>query len=223
MKLLFIHRSVGHNLILHGNLRERLHQAIPGLLFDDYDQNYDVLTHDDLHSEKPGLVFPGGNTRPEDFADIFTDKATPEATAIRDMALAYDVVILKSCYPNSNIRSPAELDAVQGCYRQIAKFFAADRPNKQLIILTSPPLRKNRTSMGNAQRARILAEWLAAEPHGPNTTVFNFFAELADARGFLRKEYQTVWPWDSHPSPKASREIAPRLTNFLAIHVRRKS
>ena len=153
-RVLFIHRSVGHNLLADGKVYDLLHASAPEIELHDYDQNVDILGAGAGAGKKQGFVFPGGNTRPEDYAEIFSSSIDPKYQPILDMAMAYDVIIIKSCYPNSNIKSAEELDRIQGYYQSIAKFFADKHPEKQLVILTSPPLRPWATKPRAAARAR---------------------------------------------------------------------
>ena len=135
--ILFIHRSVGQNLIHDGKLHELIHNT-GNFTLSDYNQNTDILTNSDGQQKKMGFLFPGGNTRPKDLAAIFSNKAATQYKPIQDMALQYDIVAIKSCYPNSNITSETELESIKQHYQAIADFFT--NHNKNLILLTSPPL-----------------------------------------------------------------------------------
>ena len=204
---IFIHRSVGHNLIHDVELY--------------YDHNTDTLTYAPGEQKKMGYVFPGKNTTPKDYAELFSENVDSEFKQIQAWALRYDVVILKSCYPNSNIKSDKELQPIQNYYKQISEFFNK-KPNKQLILLTTPPLTPLMTKVASAKRARILANWLTNTNFGNNIHVFNFFDMLAtpqDKRqaNMLRKSYRRLLPFNSHPNQKASREIAPKLVSFLSL------
>ncbi len=218
--VLFIHRSVGHNLIHDGSVYDLLKRRKTPFTFNDYDQNTDTLTDADGQQQAPGFTFPGGNTRPADYAEIFSEEVAPHYQPIQDKALAHDIIIIKSCYPNSNIASDNELAAIKDHYQSIAAFFAL-RKDKQLIILTSPPLVPLLTKKGHADRARQLATWLQNETLATNVSVFNFFDLLAapdQGRGanMLRRTYRRWLPVDSHPNAKASREIAPKFIDYLS-------
>jgi len=218
--VIFIHRSVGHNLVHDGGVYDLARNSSPAFDFSDYDQNIDLLTDKSGSQQKMGFTFPGGNTRPVDFAAIFTDAVAPEHKAIQDLALGYDVIVLKSCYPNSNIASDNELENIKQYYRSIAQFFST-LTDKQLVLLTSPPLAPIMTKAPAARRARQLSEWLATTKLGSNVSVFNFFDLLATPKGQrganrLRKGYRRWLPFDSHPNPKASKEIAPKFVEYIS-------
>ncbi|HSX02135.1 MAG TPA: hypothetical protein VLI05_02350 [Candidatus Saccharimonadia bacterium] len=215
---LFIHRSVGRNLLHDGRVRELLKAAKAPLILDDYDQNIDVLTTESGRT-KLGLNFPGGDTRPQDYAAIFSAQRAESSAPILELALSYDRIVIKSCYPNSHITSDEQLEAVKGHYQSIARFFA-DHATKQLIIVTSPPLVPLKTNPAAARRARILATWLADSKLGQNVSVFNLFDQLAapesePGANLLRRPYRRWLPLDSHPNARASREVAPRFVKRL--------
>jgi hypothetical protein len=136
-RVLFIHRSVGRNLLHDGRVRELL-GANATVSLDDYDQNIDVLASGNTR-QKLGLIFPGNDTKPQDYAAIFSTVISNAHAPILKLALDYDVIVIKSCYPNSHIVSDAQLEEIKGHYQSIADYFAK-LPTKQLIILTSPPL-----------------------------------------------------------------------------------
>ncbi|MBP6880687.1 hypothetical protein KBC31_03620 [Candidatus Saccharibacteria bacterium] len=71
MKVLFVHRSVGKNFIKDGRLREKLNGR--HIDFDDYDQNDDIFTLNDLSTTHPQFIFPHNDTKPASYSDIFSD------------------------------------------------------------------------------------------------------------------------------------------------------
>ena len=215
--IIFFHRSVGHNLIKDGKVHELI-GSTGKFAFSDYDQNTDVLTDTCGKQQKMGFLFPGGNTRPEDLSVIFSDNVAKQYKPIQDEALRHDIVIVKSCYPNSNINSAEELETIKRHYQSIFDFFVEH--NKNLVVLTSPPLTPLMTRSDRANRARQLAEWLVSSKFGDNIKVFDFFNLLAAPQdekcaNMLKKEYRRWLPLDSHPNAKASKEIVPKLVSFL--------
>lgn len=210
--LLFIHRSVGRNLITDGDLRTQLHHYYN---FSDYDQNYDTLTLSDKSQKQCEFNFPEDDTKPKSYAKIFSINANEEEAAIRDFILKHDIIAIKSCYANSNIKSAKELEDTKQSYKSIANFFN-NHSNKRLIILTSPPLSPIMTNAKNAERARSLSNWLASTDLSKNVSVFNFFDLLADSdSNRLKREYRRLMPFDSHPNSRASAEVASLFVNFI--------
>lgn len=207
MRVLFIHRSVGNNLIAQG----RLYELIDGdTELCDFNQNTGVL-RTKLGSEQTALKMPGGDTHPSNYAELFSDKSSD----MLDFVMNHDVVAIKSCYPNSNIKSDEELERIKNHYEAIASFFLS-HPEKRLIIFTSPPLQPLKTNTSNTARAMQLANWLTKGNLGNNVQVFDFFSLLADKKGYLKREYRRLIPFDSHPNKKANTTIAPVIAEVLA-------
>ena len=213
-RVIFLHRSVGENLIVEGRVYELLQQS-PGIDFCDFNQNTGVL-RDTNGSRRTEYEMPGSNTKPCDYAKLFSDNYS---SPLKDFVMTHDVVIIKSCYPNSNIKSAEELQMIKGYYRSIAQFFAKF-PDKQLVIMTSPPLIPLLTTRANAVRARELATWLSLEDLGTNSRVFNLFdllvADSGRGANLLRRDYRRLLPFDAHPNTYASEQITPRLFDLLS-------
>jgi len=173
------------------------------------------VLRDTNSSRKTNYDMPGSNTTPRDYATLFSDAYT---SLFKDFVMKHDVIIIKSCYPNSNIKSDDELQTIKSHYGSIASFFA-QHSNKQLIIITSPPLVPLRTNTANAARARELALWLSHETFNANINVFDFFDMLADHANdhvnMLRRTYRRLLPFDSHPNKQASKNIAPKLVRRI--------
>jgi hypothetical protein len=216
--VLFIHRSVGHNLIHDGRVYALIEAAEQPFELSDYNHNTGTLTSP-AGIKKLNMQFPGGDTRPENYAALFTRKGSSEHRELLDLMGGYDTVVLKSCYPTSNIRNDTELETIKQHYRTITKFFTGV-PSQQLVLVTSPPLRSRKTSKDNARRARELATWLSNNQFSRNVHVFDLFNLLAHPENHaqantLRKEYRRPYFWDSHPSATASQKVAPKFVEFL--------
>lgn len=195
----------------------RIREARQPFEFSDYDQNTDLFQNGQ-GKRRANWKFPGSDTKPGDFAELFSfEKQQAGDPTLADI-MQYDVIAIKSCYPNSNLKSREELGAAQTNYQKIANFFEV-QPDKKLIILTSPPLVPLKTTRENAARARQLANWLSSGTLARNVYIFDFFGELAAADGkqphMLRQEYRRWLPLDAHPNPKASQTIAPKFIEFL--------
>jgi hypothetical protein len=206
MKILFIHRSVGHHLIEQGNLRQLM--ADKGFDFDDYDNNDGLLTQSGGTASSQSLRVPGDNTNPENLDQLF--KEWPSALD------AYDLIAIKSCYPNSHIKSEAELERIKNTYSSIVESFS--KHSKKLLIITSPPLRPLFTNKNEASLASVLADWLTTLK-SDQVTVFDFHRLLSEPtgrhKGMLRREYRRLMPFDNHPNRKAHIEIAPLLLETI--------
>ena len=219
LTLLFIHRSVGQNLLNDGHVYQLVRETRQPFGFSDYNQNIDVLSAEGESPKTMGWHFPGEDTKPRGYAELFSNERLASNDPILQTILSYDIIAIKSCYPNSNIRSDAELEDIKKAYRQVIAFFSG-QPKKKLAILTTPPLLPYMTARANAARARQLADWLMATTFGPNIFVYNFFDELATPVGarfpnVLRREYRRLLPFDPHPNKRANRTIASNVVAFL--------
>lgn len=206
MKALFIHRSVGHNLIVEGKLRE--HLQVSGVELDDYDNNNATLTASDNSVIANLPAIPGNNTNPDNLAQYFTswDKRLED----------YDLIIIKSCYPNSRIKNEAQLASIQQSYQDIFEAFHSRQ--KRVALLTSPPLRPLFTNKLEAELVSRLNEWLLAKAD-EYVHVLDFHGLLAESKGqhegMLRGDYRRLLPFDNHPNKKANKELAPLVAKFI--------
>lgn len=192
---LFIHRSVGNNLLRDGNLKNLVVRA--GLK-----KNIEIDFKDINNNLEKGT--PGEDTKPKDYAVYFKNHARSE-----------DIVIIKSCYPNNAIRSDSALRDLKNIYKEIVKAYLSNSKGK-LIIMTTPPLRPLRTTSTEAERAKDLERWITEQSFGTRVKVFDFYEMLSDQSGVLKSEYRRLLPWDNHPNSKASRIIAPKLADYIA-------
>ncbi len=180
-----------------------------GMYLCDFNQNTGAL-RDDSGTKKTSYDMPGGDTHPSNYAELFSDGYTSE---FKDFVMSHDVVVVKSCYPNSNIKNDTQLEKIKREYDTIAGFFG-DNPEKKLVIMTSPPLRPTSTTSANAARARQLADWLKNTEFPKNVSIFDFFHLLASSDNYLKREYRRLIWLDNHPNQKASKDIAGNLLEY---------
>ena len=197
--ILFIHRSVGQNLINDGYLPEFLNRSATNagieINFADINNN---INHD----------IPGNDTKPQDYLNYFTNQSLTE-----------DLVIIKSCYPTNKIGSDQKLEELKQIYKGLMNAFY-DNSKGKLLLLTSPPLRPLSTNKADANRARRLALWLTGQGFGKRIYIFDLYDMLAEPIGTknantLRKEYRRAAPWDNHPNVSASMAVSNELANHV--------
>jgi hypothetical protein len=142
----------------------------------------------------------------------------PPANAFSRL-LQHEVIVVKSCFPNSAIKDDEMQEQFKTWYLQMRD--AMDRhPDRIFIIVTSPPLHPLMTNADEARRSRAIADWLKSDAYlagHPNAFVFDFFDLLADpSTNVLRAEYQ-VGPddADSHPNQTANEIIGPLFVEFI--------
>lgn len=194
-KVLFIHRSVGRNLLKDGGLAQLIVKADSSIDFKDIDNN-----------KQKGV--PGDDTKPADYAKYFSNNSCDE-----------DLVIIKSCYPNNAIKSDQGLEQLKESYSAIISGYLKNSKGK-LLIMTTPALRPLHTNPEEAARARELAEWLKVLKTDNRVSIFDFYDLLAEPKGdkhanMLRRQYMRLGPWDNHPNKAASRHIAPILAKKI--------
>jgi hypothetical protein len=118
-----------------------------------------------------------------------------------------EIIMFKSCYPNSSISgTPDDAPTVgdnplrgencgspyltvantKGIYNDLLPYFAS-RQDKLFVVITAPPLVDNRTTPARAVNARALNNWLVNDwlndyPHD-NVAVFDFYNALTSNGG----------------------------------------
>ncbi|HWC49504.1 MAG TPA: hypothetical protein VG448_11530 [Solirubrobacterales bacterium] len=218
VRILFIHHSVGRYLIRDGAIRERLAAIAAGgpPLLELWDHDYNKRGLSDGSGRSLGRAFPlpDDDTDPRALLKLFTSE-DPDVRSAREQVLDFDLIAMKSCYPNSAIGSDVEMARDQEVYRRLLGSLAA-LPRNQFLLLTSPPLVPLRSRRAEGRRARYLAHWLSKEVElPPNVAVFDLFNRLAAPDGphadRLRRRYRRRLPIDAHPNVRAGEEVAPDL------------
>ena len=219
-KLLFLHHSVGSIWLNEGNLKAALmangfavHDATYG---DEIGQETDVC-HWVPKFQKDMDKILKFDQHPNGYYSDGTEN---------------DIIMFKSCYPNSNIVDEGEgpgdpLDKT----RTIANYKAVfdnlketfkKYPDKKFIYVTAPPLVPAETTPDKTVRARKFNEWLKLEfvPQYREETglnnfyVFDFFDVLSDEQNYLKKEFRFV-ETDSHPNGAAGIAATAAFIEFL--------
>ena len=217
--IIFLHHSVGNHLIENGNVRELLDEQ--GYQFWDHNYNWIGLRDPQGIFRDYSYNVPVDNTDTDGFRDIFTQKVYDLPVNTLSGLFQHEVIIIKSCFPNSNVDSAANMQERKAMYLEI-RGVMEDHQEKLFIILTSPPLNPAETDLQTAARAHQVSEWLASDEFlsgVPNIFVFDYYSLLAEddpeAADFnmLREEYRQGT--DSHPTKNADEEIGPVFVRFI--------
>lgn len=218
--IVFLHHSVGKNLIQQGAVRERFSQA--GYEFWDHGYNFSTgLVRPGGNRTGYSYVIPDDNTDPDGLAKVFEQRVYAVPLNAFSGLLQHDVIAFKSCFPVSDIRSDEQLEEYKAHYLRIRKVVDA-HPDRIFIVVTQPPLNPAATDPGGAVRARALANWLTSGEFlngHPNLFAFDFFGYLAEGDpaasdfNMLRAEYREGG--DSHPNELANQEVAPIFIDFI--------
>lgn len=217
--IIFLHQSTGRNLIEQGKVREQFQQAG----YDFWDHDYNDIGLRDPNGLFKGYSYnvPNDNTNPDGLAAIFKQPTYPLPFNTLSGLLQHEVIILKSCFPNSDIQSDESLAQRKNSYLEIRSRMD-QYPDKIFILLTLPPLNPAETSPEAAARARALADWLNSSEFSnghPNIFVFDFFNLLieqdpsASDYNMLRQAYRDGT--DSHPNQLANETIGPLFVKFV--------
>jgi hypothetical protein len=220
-RMVFLHHSVGKGILEEGGLRDSLFDI--GVSIKSATYGDDIGQDTDMRHWLP--KFRDGMNR------ILRFKAHPNTYYSND--ITNDIVMFKSCYPNSDISSEGtEPGNPTGKERSVADFKAAfedlkpefaKRKDKLFIYMTAPPLVPEETSPENARRAREFNNWLigeylpayVSETGCNNLVVFDLFGFLAGEDNYLKQEYRRAHKGDSHPNVTANREAAAKFMQFF--------
>ncbi|UCD64230.1 MAG: hypothetical protein JSW34_01990 [Candidatus Zixiibacteriota bacterium] len=220
-RMIFLHHSVGRGILYEGGLRDSLLEM--GVLVKG-------ATYGDEIGEKTDIGDWAGKFA-SDMDRILDFKAHPNR--YYSGSLSNDVIMFKSCFPNSNIQADGTLPGdPSGTERTTANYKAAferlaetmkDYPDKLYIYVTSPPLVPESTTPENARRAKEFNAWLQGEYLAAytkdtgfsNLAIFDLFGVLADESGMLKAEYRRPTPGDSHPNKLGNEVAASRFMEFF--------
>ncbi len=233
VRAIFLHHSVGLNILEDGGVRLMLAKAAPDLALWDHGYNEQGLRDAAGKTTGQNYNIPADDTTPIGYATLFSQEVTSPPQNALSHLLEYDVIIFKSCFPVSSIKSEAQLEEYKICYRKIRQTID-NHPDKLFIYFTPPPQTIAETNLEEARRARVLATWLKSgefSAKAANLAIFDLYSLLADNNpkssryGMLQSEFvrQGLRFWkpthDSHPNEKANQFVAPKLVAFLAENI----
>ncbi len=220
-RAVFLHHSVGRGIMNQGGLRDSMLDM--GILVRGATYGDEIGEETDICDWAPKFE--------KDIDRIFSFKAHPNQYYGDNTQ--NDIVIFKSCYPNSNIgladaasKVPAErqktMDNYTAWFKDIAKVFQK-HPTKLFVYLTAPPLAPERTTPENAARARQFNQWLQnefipayqQETGLRNFVVYDLFDQLANPENLLAEQYRTERPGDSHPNVTGYQAAASGFIRFF--------
>jgi len=200
--VIFVHHSVGRNLISEGNVRALVSHDL-------WDLDYDHIGLTDPNGNLTGESYGILDTDPEDWHDLWTT-----SNSARESLLYYDVILFKSCYSACDITSDAMLDQYKDWYVDI-KNQLSGYPDKVFVMMSPPPRIRARTTPAEAARAREFAEWLGNQ-QDRNVRYFDLFDLLAGDDNVLRSEYERApGGTDSHPNAYANSVVGPIFADFI--------
>lgn len=220
-RAVFLHHSVGKGILNQGGLRDSLLDI--GILVRGATYGDSVGEETDMCDWAPKFE--------SDIERIFNFKAHPNQ--YYSDGSSNDIVIFKSCYPNSNIgtadpSSPIPpgrqktMENYTSYFKSMASVFRK-YPNKLFVYMTAPPLAPERTTLENAARARSFNAWLQneflpsyqQETGLHNFVIYDLFNVLANDQNLLKEQFRTERPGDSHPNKTGYETAASAFMQFF--------
>jgi hypothetical protein len=212
-RVVFVHHSVGRYMIKHGRMRDVL--APQGIALWDCDYNK-IGSRNAAGARADAPPVPDDNTDPDGLLRIFT-RGSDADRRLTGWLQTFKVVVLKSCYPASNIATDEELAARKELYDELVG--AVCERLTHTVITTPPPLVPARTTAANAARACDLARWLLELTLPNNVTAFDLHGLLAHpgagGDGTLARRYRRLLPFDSHPNAAGAQTAGKRLAEHV--------
>ncbi len=191
-KLVFIHHSCGDNWLNtgDGNLGNTL--GANNYYVRDIYYGWDAPYNENIGDRTDTGDWPewftdttiqgNGETQRDNIMAAVYTTANKNAmyTPITDPGGENDIIMFKSCYPNSEVGSSIEDE--KDIYNDILTYFAS-RPDKLFILITPP----GETVVSSYVLTRELCEWLVDEENGwlsgysgNNVGVFDFYCVLSE-------------------------------------------
>jgi hypothetical protein len=219
-QLLFIHHSVGSQWLKEGDLSTELLKRGFGV-------------HDATYGDQIGE-----NTDMCDWTGKFSGqmdkilKFDYHPDIYYDGPLENDIIMFKSCFPNSEItgdgappgdsNSRTKLTWNYKATMEALRAIFAKYPQKTFIFVTPPPLVPSATTPENADRARDFDNWVKKsffeqnkqDMKLKNFLVFDLFDVLADSGNYLKANYRRSIS-DSHPNSTGLKEATKVFIDFL--------
>lgn len=166
---------------------------------------------------KYNLVAPwwDGNT---DWSDWYDELSSEDSW---DIIGSPDVLMFKSCYPNSDIYK-GYLQQYKVEYRKLYPIFAA-HPDVTFVAWSTPPLPKQMTSKANANRAKKFGKWLKnrfvsdyqEQYSADNLISYNVHKQLTGRQGRYMKRRYVDDPYDGHPKANSGKKVGNTVRKLL--------
>jgi hypothetical protein len=246
VKLIFIHHSCGENWLAdgHGGLGRALAQNNYFVSDTNYGWGPDGIGDRTDITDWPEWFTGSNSSRYLKALNRESGKHSPYTRSISDPGGENQIIMFKSCFPNSDLEGrpndpPGRGDGLsvgnaKAIYNKLLTYFAT-RPDKLFIVITAPPV-QDRTYAANARAFNtwLVTKWLAGYK-GKNVAVFDFYNVLSGPNNHHRFskgsiEYITnrgkntlYYPTngDDHPSPAGNRKAASEFVPLLNVYYHR--
>ena len=246
VKLVFIHHSCGENWLAdaHGGLSK----ALAANRYFVSDTNYG-WGPDGIGDRTDITDWPAWFTGPHsaEYLEALyreSEQHSEYTRTVPDPGGENQIIIFKSCFPNSNLEGrptdkPAHGEGLsvanaKAIYSELLEYFTT-RPDRLFIVVTAPPVRDpTHAANASAFNTWLVQDWLALY-RGKNVAVFDFYNVLTHPGNHHRVRNGKVeyvcqagkntlyYPinGDDHPSPagnrKATEEFLPLLNYYYNL------
>lgn len=163
----------------------------------------------------------GWENFPYDYWNIWVEHAGPKSfrdePTLEMLTPKYDVIVLKHCFPVSNIEADTGQPDVRSSDKRLESYklqYAALKqkmrtfPQVKFVVWTGAALVQNETDEESAQRAQAFFDWVRKDwdEKGDNIFLWDFRQLETEGGLYLLPAYAAG---DSHPNEEFSRRVAP--------------
>jgi len=215
-RVLFLHHSTGE-CVWNGGVADWF-QAYNAAHKTDY-----AVTEQAFPKDSPY----GWANYPYDYWNIWVRHAGPkpfrEEPTLEMLAPRWDVIVLKHCFPVSNIEADTgtadvaseekRLENYRLQYEALKKKLR-ESPKVRFLVWTGAVQVKNDLDEASARRAKAFFDWVrtAWDEKGDNIFLWDFYALETEGGLYLKPAYASG---DAHPNEAFSRRVAPLLARRI--------
>lgn len=211
-KIIFLHHSTGE-VIWNGGVPEWFTRYNA-----EHGTNYQI-TEQAFPKDAPY----GWENYPYDYWNIWVNHAGPEPfteePTLEMLTRQYEVIVLKHCFPVSDIGDDAEIPDISSSDKTLANYrlqYAALRekmrqfPQTKFVVWTGAAQVRAATNPESAGRAREFFAWVrdSWDEPGDNIFIWDFYALETEGGLYLKDSYAAGHD-DAHPNAGFARRVAP--------------
>lgn len=189
---MFMHHSVGRNLVERGDVIDLFAARLPG---SEFTYRWDT---------------DSGSNEVEDIHAFWTGSSSH-----KQVVLDYsDIIAFKSCYTaGETVLDEADVQQYQAWYTDIIVALNAI-PDHRFVILGFVPLRDEGTTPEQAALNNDFHQWLSQQAGG-NVFFWDYYARMSDANLYLREEFEEYIDADNHPNAASDAVMGSEFVDFM--------
>lgn len=241
--ILFLHHSTG-SYIWNGTKRtfvikvvNRISDRLAELMTKSpripaYVQEHNEKNHTNYQIKE--MPFPkispyGWNNYPYDYYNIWVKHAGKEPymeePTLEMLTKDYQVIILKHCYPSSNIQADQDSADINSDLKTLANYKLQynalkkkmhEFPDTKFILFTGAVQVKYYLSEEEANRAKAFYDWVINEWNEENDNIYlwDLYALQTEGGLYFKDEY-ALTPFNSHPGGNFSKKVSRLFANRI--------